>query len=212
MSKTTAIANVTKTVKAAGRKVTDATADKLAQARAEVRELRKKREAEAAEREAMLAQQRALEQQIADAQKPVLCSADKPEFTPEQEEAARHARVMAAAEAFLGEFQLPSWKRVVCGVVLGGLLAFGTGYVIGTIAAVVIAGVVALTGLAWLGWVIYALALVISMWAGAKVGMSGFNYVASFKVDDHASALKNKVLGLFKSKPVVEFNGAHVVA
>ncbi len=130
-------------------------------------------------------------------------------FDPIAEDLKRQAEMAGAWETLMKGFEVPSWKRTLAGVVLGLAAASGVGYVIGTVAGMLIVGAVALTGMAWIGYVIAVLALVLSAWVSARVCGAVFGYVADKRVDEHVGAIKSTVGGWFKAKPVVMFTGAH---
>lgn len=133
---------------------------------------------------------------------------DKEHFTPEQEDARMQQRMMDAAAVLTEGFDLPSWKRTIVSAIMGLAAAGGVGYLVGTIGGMLIVGAVALTGMMWLGWLIYAISIIISMWLGAKACGAVFGYIAGGRVDEHAAAVKNKVVGWFSSKAPLSFTGA----
>jgi hypothetical protein len=217
MAKSTTVANVTKSVKAtaanaaskltvAADKAADKAKAKLAAARAEVEEIRAKR----AEAEQQAAAERArAEQALADLE---AHRAANPDYRSDAQ-----GRIMSAVDMLMEGYEFPSWKRIVCGVIAGIIVAAGAGLLIGLIGSYAIAGVLALTGSAVLAWCVYILTLIISFFVGGKVGSKVGGYVISGDIDRHASAAKNKVLGWFKAKPEVQiveaqFTGAHTPA
>ena len=118
----------------------------------------------------------------------------------------------AAAAAFLEECEMPSWQRVVVGGVLGIVLAGCTGWMIGFVAGLLIIAAVALTGWVWIGYVIFALAMIVAWFSGGKVAGVAYGYVVDKGIDRHYNTVKSTVAGWFTSKPVVAapaFTGAH---
>lgn len=131
-------------------------------------------------------------------------------FDPQAEDAARRAKIDSAWADLMEGFEVPSWKRSLTAAVLAIAAAGGTGYLIGVVAGMLIVGAVALTGMAWLGWLIIALAIVLSAWASSRIAGAVFGYVADKRVDAHFDGVKSTVTGWFKAKPVAMFSGAHV--
>lgn len=170
---------------------------KLAAARAQAAELKAKREAEEA---AKVAAHAAAQPQ------PVAATDDELKFEL--------------------DFELPSWKRVLVGFVLGVATAGAAGYGIGMVAAYCIAGIMTLTtsaGIAlFMSFTIWLLAIYASWkvggWVGGKVFASvvlpdGLASRAAASVSNAASGAKSAVAGWFTSKPAVaQFTGAHKVA
>lgn len=133
---------------------------------------------------------------------------DKEQFTPEQEAARMQQRMLDAAAVLTEGFELPSWKRTLIATIMGLAAAGGVGYLLGTIGGMLIVGAVALTGMMWLGWLIYAITIIISMWVGAKTASRVFGYIADARIDEHATVVKNKVVGWFGGKAPLSFTGA----
>lgn len=135
----------------------------------------------------------------------------KSEFTPEQEAAAQQERIMNAAAAFLGEFEMPSWKRTLAATVISLLVSFGTGYIVGLVAGALLVGAVALTGAMWLGWVIWAVGLVLAGYVGLKSGGASFSYIADKKIDAHVGSVRSTVGKWFgRGKEKAQELGAYV--
>lgn len=130
-------------------------------------------------------------------------------FDPAAEDAARFEKINAAWATLMEGFEVPSWKRTLTGVVLAMAAAFGTGYLIGTVAGMLIVGAVALTGMAWIGWVIMALSLVLGAWAGGRVATAVFGYIADKKIDSHFDGVKSLATRWFRKPVIAEFSGAH---
>jgi hypothetical protein len=187
-----------------------ATKAKLAAARKQAAELKAKREAEDAAREARI---------IADA-------AAVSEALRAKVAAAQPQPAAATADELAFDFDLPSWKRVLVGFVLGISTAGATGYGIGMIAAYCIAGIMTLTtsaGLAlFMSFLVWLIAIYASWkiggWVGGKVFASvvmpdGLASRSIDSVSNAASNAKSAVAGWFTSKPaVMQFTGAHTKA
>jgi Flp pilus assembly protein TadB len=92
---------------------------------------------------------------------------------------------------------LPSWKRTVCAFLATAALSVGAGYLIGQIAAYAIVGVMMLGAPMAIAWLIYALALVLSLYAGIKIGQYVGNYVLSGQIDRDVSRAWGGVKSLF---------------
>lgn len=149
-------------------------------------------------------------------------------------QAAAHAAAQpqpAAAtfeELGLGDFEIPSWKRVLIGFVLGVASAGAVGYGIGMVAAYCIAGIMMLTtsaGIAlFMSFLVWLLAIYASWKVGGYVAGKVFSSVVmpdglasrSFEsVSNAASGAKSTVSGWFtssKDKVQAKFSGAHKVA
>lgn len=91
-----------------------------------------------------------------------------------------------------------SWKRAAVAFFAVSVLAYGAGSLIGTIASYAIAGIVAFGGSMALGWLVWGMAALLSIYAGFKIGQHVGNYVLSGQIDRDLVKLKNKVTGLFK--------------
>lgn len=94
-----------------------------------------------------------------------------------QAAAAAHAQAQQPEPAaapieslFDDTMQLPSWKRVVVGLVLGLVAAGGVGYGIGMIMAYCLAGIATLTAGAAMTFVLSALVWIIGIYASWKIG------------------------------------------
>lgn len=144
--------------------------------------------------------------------------------------AAEQAKPAAATfeELGLGDFEIPSWKRVLVGFILGVASAGAVGYGIGMVAAYCIAGIMMLTTSAGIALFMSFLVWLIAIYASWKIG----SYVAgkvfssvvmpdglasrSFEsVSNAASGAKSTVSGWFtssKDKVQAKFSGAHKVA
>lgn len=167
---------------------------------------------EAAEAQLKLTQQAELKRLRAEKRKLKAMITPAPEakaFDPAAEDAARQAKIASAFDVLMDSFELPSWKRTLCALVLGCATAFGVGYLVGMIAGTLIVGAVALTGMAWVGYVVAVLGVVLAAIAGGKVGNIVACYVLDKKVDLHFGVVKNKVTGWFKRPAIVQFSGAH---
>lgn len=108
----------------------------------------------------------------------------------------------AAAEAFMKllgvDENAPSWKRKLAAFFAVGVVAYGIGYGIGTLAGYAIAGIAALGGSVLWSYLIMITALIVSLYAGVKVGQYLGNYILSGQIDADIGAIKNKVTGWFK--------------
>lgn len=79
------------------------------------------------------------------------------------------ARIDDWLENKLGIRGVASWKRVLTGWIVALLGAAGLGCLIGYVAGILMVGAAMLTGGMFLPFVILALAVVLSYWAGGKV-------------------------------------------
>lgn len=124
---------------------------------------------------------------------------------------------------------LPSWKRVVVGLVLGLAASCTVGYGIGMLMAYALAGIATLTASAGMAFVLSVLVWALGLYAGWKLsGYIGGKVFASVVLPDGlasksydsvanaANEVKAKVGDWFKSKPIVQqaqaFTGAHAAA
>lgn len=147
--------------------------------------------------------------------------------------AAEQAKPAAATPEELGigielDFEIPSWKRVLVGFVLGVASAGAVGYGIGMVAAYCIAGILTLTtsaGIAlFMSFLVWLLAIYASWKIGGYVAGKVFSSVvlpdglasrAAASVSNAASGAKSTVSGWFtssKDKVQAKFSGAHKVA
>lgn len=160
------------------------------------------------EQAAELARLRAEKKAKAAAQATTLVEEAKP-FDAQAEDAQRRSRIESTIADLMGQFELPSWKRVVLGAMTGILLAYGAGWLIGTCIGALIVSAVAFTGVAWIGWVIMMLGIVIAAITGGRIGSSAFGYITDRRIDDDIMSLKNKVTGWFRTPIITQFTGAH---
>lgn len=143
------------------------------------------------------------------AQEQAVAEAAAPQaFAPEAEEARRMEAVSSAVNTIMGEFNMPSWSRVITGVVLGILVAGGFGWLFGHVLAALIIGAITMTGSLFIGQIIYWLGLIYAMFKGGKVAAKVSGYVINGGID----TTMNKVKGWFAAKPIVQqaqqFTGA----
>lgn len=137
----------------------------------------------------------------------------------------------ANIEDLMSGFEMPSVKRVLIGTVLGIAAAGATGYGIGTLLAYALAGIMALTATAWVAFVLSALAWIIAIYAGWKLGgYVGGKVFASVVLPEglasrsYASVVnavtgaKQRAVGLFSvdkeelvQQVVAKFSGAHTI-
>lgn len=184
-----------------------------AEARAARRaELKAERE-EAAQAEAKAAQQAELKRlrkekkdaaQAADAQAAAAATVgmrtEAPQvFVPADEDASRAARMAAAMDVLMEGFELPSWKRVAVSFVCAIAAAAGVGVLVGTLGGMLMVGAVAVTGAAWVGWIVWALAIIVGAVLGGKAASWVFYYIAEKRADAHVDVVKTKVGGWFNS-------------
>lgn len=180
--------NVSPATKAAATRAANAEAAKqaqLKQARAEVRAARK------AEREAQAAREQAA---AAHAQ------------------AAQPEPAAAPIEDLYADLQLPSWKRVAVGIVLGLAGAVVVGYGIGMLMAYALAGIATLTASAAVTFVLSVIVWVLGLYSSWKIGgFIGGKIFASVVLPDglasrSAASVGNAVdsaKGWFSNRPVV---------
>lgn len=124
-------------------------------------------------------------------------------FDPKAEARKRMDAMASAVDAILADFEAPSWKRMIAAGVIGLVCACGAGWMIGTLTGMLIVSAVALTGMAWLGWVIYALGVLIAAYVGAKVAGAVGGYIVRGDIDKTIGNVKDRFVGLFTSKPVI---------
>ncbi len=103
---------------------------------------------------------------------------------------------------------LPSWQRVVC----SAIASFAAGYLIGSVASVIIdilvVGTALVTSSMFLTWCVYVIGMVIAFYAAFAAGRAVAQYVLSGSVDQDFAAAKRKITGFFgslrsKSEPIV---------
>lgn len=129
----------------------------------------------------------------------------------------------ADLEDLIGSFELPSWKRVACGIVLGLLGAGVVGYGIGMIMAYALAGIATLAGAGAIAFIMSVLVWVIGIYASWKIGgYVGGKIFSSVVLPEGLAArsmasLSNAVAGAgdrVRNSSIVQraqsFTGAHV--
>jgi hypothetical protein len=137
----------------------------------------------------------------------------------------------ANIDELMSGFEMPSVKRVLVGTVLGIAAAGATGYGIGTLLAYALAGITTLTATAWIAFVLSALAWIIAIYAGWKLGgYVGGKVFASVVLPEGLAArsyasvvnamgnAKQNAVALFSidkdelaQQVVAKFSGAHIV-
>ena len=112
-------------------------------------------------------------------------------------------RAMAFLSSTFGVAQegMPTWKRTLAAYFAAMVIAGGAGYGIGCLAGYAMIGCFALTGSLFLMYLIMVLAILLSAYAGMKIGQYVGNYVLSGQIDRDVVRAKNWVTGFFKSKP-----------
>lgn len=93
-----------------------------------------------------------------------------------------------------------SWKRSALGLVVGVVMAMGTGYATGYICTALAVGAVLLTGSMFVFYLIWILGMLLAMYLGGKVSMFGYTKI----VDKSVDRAWNKVTGWFSSSPEVQ--------
>ncbi len=116
-----------------------------------------------------------------------------------QTEAQR--RLSSALDEVIGEFTAPSWYRRLSGAVLALALSYGAGWLIGAVLNYVIVGAAVATGSLALVLFIYVIGMICSALAGLVIGLEGYSFVVSGRIDQTYDTVKNKVTGWFSSKP-----------
>lgn len=107
-------------------------------------------------------------------------------------------RFAAAQDELFAELGVPSGKRLLASVVVGLITSMSVGWIGGYLSSALLAGVLLLTGSAFLGWIVYLLGVVLALAAGILAGNFVANYVLSAKLDEHVRSAKSWVSGLFK--------------
>lgn len=120
---------------------------------------------------------------------------------------ALSARIRESINDMLGFGEgsaMPGWKRKLAAFFSSCMLAYGAGYAIGTVAGYAIVGIASMGASVLWSYLIMIVAALLALYAGMKIGQYVGNYILSGKIDDHAVAVKNKVVGWFtfgESKP-----------
>lgn len=109
--------------------------------------------------------------------------------------------VEETAEDFLARMLdgMPSGKRTFAAFFVTVSMSFGTGYGIGTLAGYAITAIATLGGSVLWSYLLMILALMLSMYAGMKIGQHVGGYILSGQIDHDLIAAKNKVCGWFGS-------------
>jgi uncharacterized membrane protein YdbT with pleckstrin-like domain len=144
-----------------------------------------------------------------DAEEKKLLEAKLKTFDPKEEARKRMEQMASTIDSVLADFEMPSWKRLIATTIVSLVLAAGAGWMIGTLTGMLIVSAVALTGMAWIGYVIWALGMLLAFYAGMKIGQHVGNYILSGTIDKHIGSVKDRFVGLFTSSKV-EVTGAFV--
>lgn len=107
-------------------------------------------------------------------------------------------RFAAAQDELFAELGVPSGKRLLASFVVGLITSMSVGWIGGYLSSALLAGVLLLTGSAFLGWIVYLLGVVLAVAASILAGKFAANYVLSAKLDEHVRSAKSWVSGLFK--------------
>jgi hypothetical protein len=116
------------------------------------------------------------------------------DLNEEEEDILKMVRAMTG-------FGFPSWKRAIVGMLVGIGVGCGITYAGSMIISVIMAGAVATTSY-FLALVLAVLTAIIVAYAAMKMSAKAFGYIASSTIDEDYTAVKNKVIGWFKPKPV----------
>lgn len=120
---------------------------------------------------------------------------------PQAEENKTHRTIEELMQS-LGFGEGPSFKRKLAAFFVSAALSFGAGYAIGTVAGYAIVAIATLGGSVLWAWLIMLLAIMLSIYAGIKIGGAAANYILSNQIDKDIAAAKNKVTGWFAKKPL----------
>lgn len=129
----------------------------------------------------------------------------------ENEGNAAWAKFKAAAEEYVEAAKLCSPRRALVAWLVGLLGAAGTGFIIGSLASVILnaifVAIVVTTTSLFLAWLVYSIGVILTLvaaWhAGGYVGEALSKYVAQDKLSQHLAEGKRWVTGLFaSSKPI----------
>jgi len=94
--------------------------------------------------------------------------------------------------------QLPGWKRTLVSFIAALAAGYLTGSVASVLCNILFSGAIAITGSMFLAWALYSIGFIIALYCALKAGNAISRYILGGKVDDHASAAKDKVCGWFK--------------
>lgn len=126
--------------------------------------------------------------------------------TPFVETVKPEAAAPAPEQAFTAYFEslmkdLPSWKRVTVGLLLGMAVSYTVGYCAMTLVVYAVIGAIMCGAPIFIAQILYVLGLLISIYAGYRAG--GFTYlnVIDETVDAKFAQAKGWVTGLFTSTP-----------
>lgn len=152
----------------------------------------------------------------------------------DREAAAAHAAKQPQADHAtveqlfdMEDIELPSWKRVTVGIILGLAGAFVTGYGIGMIMAYCLAGIATLTTSAALALALSALVWIIGIYASWKIGgyvggkifasvvlPEGLASRSAASISNAVGGAKDRVAGVFSGSSTVQraqqFTGAYM--
>ena len=91
---------------------------------------------------------------------------------------------------------LPSWKRALIGFITSTAVASAVAYGGSMVVSLIMAGATA-SGFYFLGLAMAVLAVIIAAYFTLRAGAKTMGYICSGKIDEHAVAVKNKVVGWF---------------
>lgn len=100
--------------------------------------------------------------------------------------------------------EAPTWKRQLLAWLASLGACAGVGYLMGQIIGYAMVGAILLTGSAFIPLVIYAIGVVIAIYASYRVGPIVYMAVIDKTVDRMASSAWNKATGLFRSSGHVQ--------
>lgn len=116
-------------------------------------------------------------------------------------------RLRAANEKLIREacdslgVPVPSWKRVVITYVAAMCAGYGLGTLFILVDALLLSSLMATS--VFLYWAVWAVGLLLTLYAGFKLGNAIGNYIMSGQIDRDIAVAKNKVSGWFKRTPAL---------
>ena len=116
---------------------------------------------------------------------------------PQDELAGVWQELQTALAKVQKTYGIVSWKRYMCAMLLGSVVSFGVGYLLGWALDILVTSVF-LSGYAFLGWMLLIVGVILAITAGAWLGRKAFHYVASEHIDEHAAVVAAAIKAPFR--------------
>lgn len=112
------------------------------------------------------------------------------------------ARFTRAFDDYMASLGVSPTRRAIVGFIVGMLVAFGAGYLIGQVVSHLTLAVLLVSGSMFLATLVFVIGIIIAALAGGFLGNTVGAYIANGTAERHVSVAKSWVTGLFGRKPV----------